>query len=236
MVPKQAEMDDVVRLVYAGMESHSHLHNALLVLLGDHGTTEQGNHGGGTPGELAAAMAFVSPRLRSLGRGAPGAAGGRDSPIAPPPPPAAGYRYYSVVDQVDVVPTLAGLLGFSAPAESAGVFIPELLGLFGREEDRLRVAMQNARQLMRLLRATAAAASPTSNNTACTSSGDSAASTTGSKCPEGGAQVFSLWDKVVRLEKEWRSTSEDACLTALKQAIFDVSRLLCFFGSVSIYY
>ncbi|KAL2127092.1 hypothetical protein VTI74DRAFT_11337 [Chaetomium olivicolor] len=46
-----------------------HLQDNLLLLMGVYGMTQHGDRGGDTLGELDAAMALLSPRLQSLGRG-----------------------------------------------------------------------------------------------------------------------------------------------------------------------
>lgn len=141
MLPKQAQMDSVVKLVYTALETKPHLSNTLFVMLGDHGMTDQGNHGGGSPGEISAAMVFISPKLNSISHGT-------RSPV----PPTKCFEYHSVISQVDFVPTLAGLMGFVTPARSLGVFVPEFLDLFDKPEDRLKILSNNAQQLELLLR------------------------------------------------------------------------------------
>ena len=97
----------------------AHLKDALLVLCGDHGMTNAGNHGGSAPGETSPAMLFMSPKLKQLSKG-------RDSPIDP----YQDYEYYNVIEQSDVAPTLAGLLGFPVPLNNLGVFVPDVLPLW----------------------------------------------------------------------------------------------------------
>nr|QSQ85905.1 GPI-ethanolamine phosphate transferase [Preussia typharum] len=140
MVPKQAEMDDVVKLIYNAMEHKPHLKDTIFVLLGDHGMTEQGNHGGASPSEIAAAMVFMSPKLKKISNGL-------ESPV----PATHDYNYYSVINQVDLVPTLAGLMGFNIPRRSLGVFPSELSKLFDTPEQRLQYLFKNAQQLRALL-------------------------------------------------------------------------------------
>lgn len=141
MLPKQAQMDSVVKLVYTALERKPHLSNTLFVMLGDHGMTDQGNHGGGSPGEISAAMVFISPKLTSISHGT-------RSPV----PPTRNFEYHSVISQIDFVPTLAGLMGFATPARSLGIFVPEFLDLFDKPKDRLKVLSNNAQQLESLLR------------------------------------------------------------------------------------
>ena len=119
MVPKQTEMDGIVRHVYQAIEQEVHLESTLFVLCGDHGMNEAGNHGGSAPGETSPALVFISPKFRTIFQGS-----------ASPLPVAEGYQYYTSVEQSDIVPTLAGLLGFPVPRNNLGVFIPDFLNFW----------------------------------------------------------------------------------------------------------
>jgi ethanolamine phosphate transferase 2 subunit G len=119
MEPKQIEMDQVVKQIYEGMEKEPHLQSTLLVLLGDHGMNEAGNHGASSAGETSTALTFMSPKLKRLARNTP-------CPVIAP----RDFQYYETVEQSDLVPTLAGLLGFPIPQNSLGVFIPAFLPLW----------------------------------------------------------------------------------------------------------
>jgi ethanolaminephosphotransferase len=123
MIPKQKEMDGIVEKIYNAMLSESHLDSTLLILLGDHGMNEAGNHGGSSAGETSPALTFISPKLKTHSQNAE--LKGRDSPIE-----AEEFEYYRTVEQSDITPTLAGLLGVPIPLNSLGVFIPEFLGLW----------------------------------------------------------------------------------------------------------
>ncbi|GES58558.1 transferase [Aspergillus terreus] len=138
---KEVEMDDVVRQIYTALENQPIHANTLFVLAGDHGMTDNGNHGGDTPAEIASALLFMSPKFRSLG-----------NTFTSPQPRNPEYTFYSVVDQVDIVPTLGTLLGFSIPAGSVGVVINQLLAIFPDFSQQMRVLMRNARQIVTLLR------------------------------------------------------------------------------------
>ena len=138
---KEVEMDDVVRQIYTALEEQSIHANTLFVLAGDHGMTDNGNHGGDTPAEIASALLFMSPKFRSL-----------RNTFTSPQPRNPKYTFYSVVDQVDIVPTLGTLLGFSIPAGSVGVVIKQLLAIFPDFSQQMRVLMRNARQIVTLLR------------------------------------------------------------------------------------
>lgn len=119
MIPKQQEMDGIVRQIYTAMESEQHLRSSLLVLCGDHGMNDAGNHGGSAPGETSPALTFISPKLQSTFQG-------NDCPAEPDE----DFQYYSVVEQSDIAPTLAGLIGFPIPLNNLGVFIPYLLQIW----------------------------------------------------------------------------------------------------------
>lgn len=140
MLVKQTEMDAVAKLIHEALEEKAHLQDTLFILLGDHGMTEQGNHGGGSTSEIASAMVFISPKFKSRSKAL-------DSPL----PVSSNYEYYSVINQIDLVPTIAGLMGFTTPSTSLGVFPADMLDVFAKPEDRLGAVSKNARQLKDLL-------------------------------------------------------------------------------------
>lgn len=115
MIPKQREMDGIVRQIYQAQKTYEHLNETLLVLCGDHGMNDAGNHGGSTPGETSAALVFISPKLTTI------------STKMERPVQAEGFQYYTVVEQSDIAPTLASLLGFPVPRNNLGVFIADFL-------------------------------------------------------------------------------------------------------------
>lgn len=121
MIPKQREMDSIVERIYQKMETESHLASTLFILCGDHGMNEAGNHGGAAPGETSPALVFMSPKLKALNSSF-------DSPLAP----RSDFAYYEVVEQSDIAPTVAGLLGFPVPLNNLGVFIPRFLELWSQ--------------------------------------------------------------------------------------------------------
>src|SRR5437764_3041956 len=116
MVPKQNEMDRIVQQIYEKLVSEDDLQSTLFVLCGDHGMNEAGNHGGSSPGETSPALVFISPKLRQISHGVPCPIEATDE-----------FRFYDEVEQSDVAPTLAGLLGFPVPRNNLGVFIPKFL-------------------------------------------------------------------------------------------------------------
>lgn len=119
MLPKQQEMDVIVKQIYGAIESEEHLHSTLFVLCGDHGMNDAGNHGGSSAGETSPALVFISPKLRSL-----------QHQSTSPLPSKDDFQYYSTVEQSDIAPTLAALLGFPVPQNNLGVFIADFLPLW----------------------------------------------------------------------------------------------------------
>lgn len=119
MVHKQREMDAVVAQIYTALEQEEHLKSTLFVVCGDHGMTDAGNHGGSSVSETSPALLFISPTFRNTGVR-------NQSPTEP----SSDLQYYRTVEQTDITPTLAGLLGLPIPMNSLGVFIPELLQMW----------------------------------------------------------------------------------------------------------
>ncbi|KAJ0281172.1 hypothetical protein Brms1b_009305 [Colletotrichum noveboracense] len=116
MVPKQQEMDDIVKHLFQAMETYDHMSSTLLVLCGDHGMNDAGNHGASSPGETSPALVFISPKLRTLQRSL-------NSPVKFQE----DFSYYTKVEQSDLAPTLAALLGFPVPQNNLGAFIADFL-------------------------------------------------------------------------------------------------------------
>ncbi|KAF2008846.1 GPI ethanolamine phosphate transferase 2 [Aaosphaeria arxii CBS 175.79] len=145
MIPKQVEMDSIVRDIYTAIENEEHLENTLFVLAGDHGMNEGGNHGGSAPGETSPALVFMSPKLKKITEFTD-----RTSPAEPK----GEFEYYKKVEQSDIAPTLAGLLGFPVPRNNLGVFIEEFLFLWDDASDRIQLLLRNAEQVKKIVEAT----------------------------------------------------------------------------------
>ncbi|MCJ1404457.1 major facilitator super transporter protein [Xylographa trunciseda] len=143
MIPKHHEMDAIVERIYQALQTKDHLKSTLLVLCGDHGMNDAGNHGGSAPGETSPALVFMSPKLKEISQGSP----------CPIETPKSAFQYYNVVEQSDVAPTLAGLLGFPIPLNNLGIFIPEFLR-FWSESERMDLMTSNAQQMLRIVQAT----------------------------------------------------------------------------------
>lgn len=128
MHSKQQEMDEVVRKVYRSILRETYLDRTLLVLLGDDGMDDLGQHGGDSVEELSTALLFISPHLQSLypAQDESVASKGSGNP----------YKYFGYVNQLDIVPTISGLLGLPLPLNNLGSFIPDLLPLWESLEAR----------------------------------------------------------------------------------------------------
>ncbi|KAK9483470.1 alkaline-phosphatase-like protein [Lipomyces starkeyi] len=142
MPDKQKEMDQIVEMLYEYAEKVQETEgkSTLLVLCGDHGMNEIGNHGGSSAGETAAALLFASPLFSKLGSGLRAPLNATDN-----------YEYYNVIEQVDIVPSISGLVGNPFPMNNIGVFVPELL-MFWSRSDQIKLLRQNAEQMYRILK------------------------------------------------------------------------------------
>jgi len=138
MKPKQGEMDEIVKRIYSTNVNSSC--STLMVLMGDHGMNEAGNHGGSSRGETSPGMVLISPKFNQLSNN-----------IACPADAKEDFDYYSHISQIDLVPTLAALFNFPIPKNNLGVVIPEVLGLWGSYESKKKVLLENCEQFMGLL-------------------------------------------------------------------------------------
>ncbi|KAH9883890.1 GPI ethanolamine phosphate transferase [Xylariomycetidae sp. FL2044] len=149
MIPKQREMDGIVRQIFDAIETYPHLESTLLVLCGDHGMNDAGNHGASSPGETSAALVFASPKFKTMSKSAKVPADFVDD-----------FKYYNVVEQSDLAPTLAALLGFPIPKNSLGSFIMDFLPFWPDKHDRFQILERNAAQLLEIVAATYRGVSP----------------------------------------------------------------------------
>lgn len=150
MLPKQQEMDSIVRLIYEAMESSDHHANTLLILAGDHGMNAGGNHGGSGPGETEPALVLASPKFKSMKD-----VDHRDCPASPEE--GTEFRYYDFIEQSDLVPTLAALMGMPVSRNSLGILARQVLGLW-QPHQRCELLYQNAKQVLGIVHAAFGAA------------------------------------------------------------------------------
>ncbi|KAI7895809.1 alkaline-phosphatase-like protein [Mucor mucedo] len=148
MKPKQREMDEAIESIYEiiskqdadRMVHDSKAKGTLMVVCGDHGMNEKGNHGGSSIGETSAALVFLSPRFESR-------------PSIKTSPRLEGKDVvmgHPIIDQIDIVPTLATLFGFPIPKNNLGKVISNLSGT-SDVKSMLHGLGLNAYQLAQLL-------------------------------------------------------------------------------------
>eukprot|EP01135_Chromosphaera_perkinsii_P009355 Nk52_evm31s1737 gene=Nk52_evmTU31s1737 len=134
---KLEEMDSVIERIHKyivdadakkGSEGRDNDLPTLLVLCGDHGMNEVGNHGGSSEGEVSTTMIFMSSFFKGSSPG----------------------KKVDVVNQIDLVPTLAFLFGLPVPRNNLGTFIRPLGKLLKRDEF-LQALRVNAYQLLKTL-------------------------------------------------------------------------------------
>ncbi|XP_028274384.1 GPI ethanolamine phosphate transferase 3 [Parambassis ranga] len=132
MAEKLTQMDGVIRSVIDRLQN-----DTLLVVMGDHGMTDTGDHGGESVKETDAAIFLYSP-----------------SPVFPGPP---SPNELDVVPQTDLVPTLALLLGIPIPYSSVGQVLLPLFPSHKQPEgavarlSQLEALWINAKQVNRFL-------------------------------------------------------------------------------------
>ncbi|KAL3701112.1 hypothetical protein R1sor_019134 [Riccia sorocarpa] len=137
MVSKLREMDTIITRIHQTVLSRDP--QSLLVVVSDHGMTDGGNHGGATYQETDALALFISKSSSDLKLGA--------APEASPNSRPSDNEAY----QVDLVPTLALLLGVPIPKNSVGALLPPLFSSL-TPKLQLRALELNSWQLLRIMR------------------------------------------------------------------------------------
>lgn len=149
MAERLRRMDELLERVVRALPD-----DALLLLLGDHGMTDDGNHGGATRDETDAAFfaysknagSFSNPNVERWDADEqrfvlPHSSTTQSTPLPSP----------RQVAQVDLVPTISLLLGLPVPFSNLGAPIPELLRAMS--PGALLVALRaNSRQVLEYLR------------------------------------------------------------------------------------
>lgn len=136
MKPKQREMDSVLKRLYDYTCKND---DTLIVLMGDHGMNEIGNHGGSSLGETSAGLSFISPKFHK-------SKSNRHAPV----PDTIDYSYFSKINQIDLVPTLASLLNFPIPKNNLGILIPDMLDLWKNSHQQRMILWENCKQMRNL--------------------------------------------------------------------------------------
>lgn len=138
MQAKQEEMDAVIEELYQARVANSE--DTLMVVMGDHGMNNLGNHGGSTDGETSPGMVLASPVFKKINIGKP-------CPLEYD----LNFKYFTSISQIDLVPTLATLFNFPIPINNQGVIIPEVLNLWPDDVAKKKILLENCRQFLSLL-------------------------------------------------------------------------------------
>lgn len=139
MKAKQQEMDGILQLLYESIHPDE---KTLIVFMGDHGMNEVGNHGGSSKGETSPGLVLASPKFNSVGIKNPISTEQHDD-----------FEYHTLIDQIDIVPTLAALLNIPIPKNSVGVMIPNILQCWLNEAQKKRILLENCEQMFALISA-----------------------------------------------------------------------------------
>ncbi|RWS27092.1 GPI ethanolamine phosphate transferase 2-like isoform X2 [Leptotrombidium deliense] len=129
---KLIEMDNVVKLIYEKLRLHDKRY--LIVITGDHGMTEAGNHGGSTDDETNTAMIFIDTKASKSHE---------------------NVNIESLsserVRQVDFAATLSSLLGLPIPLKSVGkIILPVIRAYEPSLTKRLCHFHQNSVQMLKI--------------------------------------------------------------------------------------
>jgi phosphatidylinositol glycan class O len=140
MQKKLHQMDGVLRDVVDKLDD-----DTLLVVLGDHGMDQKGNHGGDSALETSAGMWIYSkgkPLTTTL-RSDPALAAARRTSTFP-----GSTTSNRHIDQIDITPTIAMMLGIPIPFNNLGSIIPECFGDITTLETATRA---NSEQIQRYI-------------------------------------------------------------------------------------
>ncbi|OMH85223.1 GPI ethanolamine phosphate transferase 2 [Zancudomyces culisetae] len=143
MGPKQREMDQVVKEIYENSGE-----STLIVMLGDHGMNQKGNHGGGSLEEISTGMVFMSSGLNTASHWSK-----KNANLDANTNMNGKTIDTRVIDQTDLVPTLSLLMGVPIPQNSLGIPIPELFEDY-KLQDQVKIYEIGAIQINRVIEAT----------------------------------------------------------------------------------
>lgn len=138
MKPKHLEMDQIIKNLYDSVDE-----DTLIVVLGDHGMNDLGNHGGSSSGETSSGLCFISKKF-----GSNGIMDNAFKQKVPVVEKNLDYQYLNKATQIDLVPTLMALFGLPIPINNVGIIIPELLPWINDKEFHIN---ENHKQLDKLL-------------------------------------------------------------------------------------
>lgn len=120
MPQKQQELDEIIFGIYQDyvVPKHELGQNTLMVIVGDHGMNEIGNHGGSSISETSSAMVFLSPVL------------GENAAVNKEPVPITvndDFQFLSQINQIDLIPTLCHFFNLPIPKNNLGILIDKFV-------------------------------------------------------------------------------------------------------------
>jgi ethanolaminephosphotransferase len=115
MPQKLLEMDNVIKNIYETVSKNGGSEPYLIVITGDHGMTDVGNHGGNTLEETETALIFLSTHKTKTN--------------------SFDERRAERILQIDIASTLSSMMGLPLPNKSRGRIILSVLDAFYMEKD-----------------------------------------------------------------------------------------------------
>lgn len=148
MESKLQQLDAALHGIMERIATDPALKGTLLVVLGDHGQTLRGDHGGGSDEETRSAIfAFAPSTLSGPIPPAPNATSTENGPFLHPKSDS------QEASDVDLAPTFAFALSFPVPKAAIGALLPQLLRLGNAKEANLsRLLSINAQHAIASLR------------------------------------------------------------------------------------
>ena len=140
LVPKLKEMDQIIEKIYNHIKIQDEKRcnsiknqncGTLFIVTGDHGMNELGNHGGSSPLEINTGLLFIDHSLQS----------NKTTHVKMNP---------SIVNQVDLIPSLSLLFGLPIPKNNLGKIIPNVF-IKHSSEEILHALYINSKQLMNVI-------------------------------------------------------------------------------------
>jgi ethanolaminephosphotransferase len=196
MAPKLKEMDDVIMRIHQNVQTErGSASRTLLVVTSDHGMTNSGNHGGSTAQETDSLALFVF---------------GSNSNI--------NASVLSEAFQVDIVPTIALLLGVPVPLNSVGVVLLELFVSL-THENQLKVLEVNSWQLLRLVQARSTGSACV--NALCRTAREKGENKSIPRSKDRVQTLCSLFQSALELQREWNMKQSTSNLDDMKGPSFE---------------
>jgi GPI ethanolamine phosphate transferase 3 subunit O len=214
MTRKLNQMDEAMVQLLERVDNEPSCQMALI--MGDHGMTADGNHGGGTPEETNAALfVYASP-----------ACGYNTTRTEALPTDSSAWMQeaFPSIHQIDFVPTLSMLLGLPIPFANAGMLISELLP----PAHRATALALNAAQLWRYFEEYSQTAQRLPDLPVLQSQLDTAAKAFSHAIAQTQSDHGLLEDRFTEASLHFRSFGEDALEMAQRVwTKFDISGMIC---------